>query len=109
MIYDVVVGSGFSAIATVCNLVELLPESSSVALVGGDPGFGRGTAYRTELYFTQIECSRGTHEPFSDRAGWSGVDPSVEGSATDDGGIRRKDFSLVAIIRVCCSFNPVNL
>ncbi|MHC2296057.1 FAD/NAD(P)-binding protein [Rhizobium mongolense] len=68
MIYDVVVvGSGFSAIATVCNLVELLPESSSVAVVGDDPGFGRGTAYRTELYLHRLNVPAGRMSLFADR------------------------------------------
>lgn len=68
MIYDVVVvGSGFSAIATVCNLVELLPGSSSVAVVGDDPGFGRGTAYRTELYLHRLNVPAGRMSLFADR------------------------------------------
>lgn len=41
--YDViVVGSGFSAIAVTCNLIEQLPASAKVAVVGDDPGFGAG-------------------------------------------------------------------
>lgn len=35
--YDViVVGSGFSAIAVTCNLIEQLPASAKVAVVGDD-------------------------------------------------------------------------
>jgi uncharacterized NAD(P)/FAD-binding protein YdhS len=68
MIYDaVIVGSGFSAIATVCNLVELLPETASVAIVGDDPGFGRGTAYRTELYLHRLNVPAGRMSLFADR------------------------------------------
>ncbi|WFU05215.1 FAD/NAD(P)-binding protein (plasmid) [Rhizobium sp. CB3171] len=68
MIYDaVVVGSGFSAIATVCNLVELLPETASIAIVGDDPGFGRGTAYRTELYLHRLNVPAGRMSLFPDR------------------------------------------
>ncbi|RKD60790.1 FAD/NAD(P)-binding protein [Rhizobium sp. WW_1] len=68
MIYDaVVVGSGFSAISTVCNLVELLPETASVAIVGDDPGFGRGTAYRTELYLHRLNVPAGRMSLFPDR------------------------------------------
>lgn len=68
MIYDaVIVGSGFSAIATVCNLVELLPQSASVAVIGDDPGFGRGTAYRTELYLHRLNVPAGRMSLFPDR------------------------------------------
>ena len=68
MIYDVVVvGSGFSAISTVCNLVELLPETASIAIVGDDPGFGRGTAYRTELYLHRLNVPAGRMSLFPDR------------------------------------------
>ncbi|MDL2403114.1 FAD/NAD(P)-binding protein [Rhizobium mayense] len=68
MIYDaVVVGSGFSAIATVGNLVELLPETASIAVVGDDPGFGRGTAYRTELYLHRLNVPAGRMSLFPDR------------------------------------------
>ncbi|MFT3999169.1 MAG: FAD/NAD(P)-binding protein [Rhizobium sp.] len=68
MIYDaVIVGSGFSAIATVCNLVELLPESASIAVIGDDPGFGRGTAYRTELYLHRLNVPAGRMSLFPDR------------------------------------------
>ncbi|MBX5223175.1 FAD-dependent pyridine nucleotide-disulfide oxidoreductase [Rhizobium sp. NLR8a] len=60
MIYDViVVGSGFSAIAVTCNLIEQLPASATVAVVGDDPGFGRGTAYRTELYLHRLNVPAG--------------------------------------------------
>ena len=68
MIYDVViVGSGFSAIATVCNLVELMPASASIAIVGDDPGFGRGTAYRTELYLHRLNVPAGRMSLYPDR------------------------------------------
>lgn len=68
MIYDaVIVGSGFSAIATVCNLVELLPASASIAVVGDDPGFGRGTAYRTELYLHRLNVPAGRMSLYPDR------------------------------------------
>ncbi|MBX4916930.1 FAD/NAD(P)-binding protein [Rhizobium bangladeshense] len=60
MVYDViVVGSGFSAIAVTCNLIEQLPASATVAVVGDDPGFGRGTAYRTELYLHRLNVPAG--------------------------------------------------
>ncbi|GAA3066014.1 FAD/NAD(P)-binding protein [Rhizobium viscosum] len=60
MIYDVVVvGAGFSAIAVTCNLIEQLPASAKVAVIGDDPGFGRGTAYRTELYLHRLNVPAG--------------------------------------------------
>jgi uncharacterized NAD(P)/FAD-binding protein YdhS len=68
MSYDVVVvGAGFAAIATVCNLIELLPPSARVAVVGDDPGFGRGTAYRSELYLHRLNVPAGRMSLFPDR------------------------------------------
>jgi len=68
MSYDVVVvGAGFSAIATVCNLIEHLPASAKVAVVGDDPGFGRGTAYRSELYLHRLNVPAGRMSLFPDR------------------------------------------
>jgi len=68
MIYDaVLVGSGFSAIATLCNLIELLPVTATVAVIGDDPGFGRGTAYRSELYLHRLNVPAGRMSLFPDR------------------------------------------
>lgn len=68
MIYDVVVvGSGFSAIAVTCNLLELLPREARVAVIGDDPGFGRGTAYRSELYLHRLNVPAGRMSLFADR------------------------------------------
>ncbi|QRM47257.1 FAD/NAD(P)-binding protein [Rhizobium sp. BG4] len=68
MIYDaVLVGSGFSAIATLCNLIERLPASAAVAVIGDDPGFGRGTAYRSELYLHRLNVPAGRMSLFPDR------------------------------------------
>ncbi len=68
MVYDViVVGSGFSAIAVTCNLIERLPGTAAIAVVGDDPGFGRGTAYRTELYLHRLNVPAGRMSLFSDR------------------------------------------
>jgi len=53
MIYDVVVvGSGFSAIATVSNLIEVLPESATVAVVGDDPASGAERLIARSFTFT---------------------------------------------------------
>lgn len=67
MSYDVaVVGSGFSAIAVTINLIRLLPPACSIAIVGDDPGFGRGTAYRTELYLHRLNVPAGRMSVFPD-------------------------------------------
>ncbi|MET0748244.1 MAG: FAD/NAD(P)-binding protein [Rhizobium sp.] len=67
MAYDVaVVGSGFSAIAVTINLLRLLPSSARVAVVGDDPGFGRGTAYRTEFYLHRLNVPAGRMSVFPD-------------------------------------------
>ncbi|MBP2550117.1 putative NAD(P)/FAD-binding protein YdhS [Neorhizobium galegae] len=55
MKYDVaVVGAGFSAIAVTINLMRQLPASARIAVVGDDPGFGRGTAYRSEFHLHRL-------------------------------------------------------
>lgn len=67
MTYDVaVVGSGFSAIALTINLLRLLPPSASIAVVGDDPGFGRGTAYRTEFYLHRLNVPAARMSLFPD-------------------------------------------
>ncbi|MEZ2131582.1 MULTISPECIES: FAD/NAD(P)-binding protein [unclassified Sinorhizobium] len=69
MAYDVVVvGSGFSAIAVTINLLCLLPATRSIAVVGDDPGFGRGTAYRTEFYLHRLNVPAGRMSVFPDRS-----------------------------------------
>jgi uncharacterized NAD(P)/FAD-binding protein YdhS len=68
LVYDVVVvGAGFSAIAVTINLVGKLPPSASIAIIGDDPGFGRGTAYRTELYLHRLNVPAGRMSVFPDR------------------------------------------
>lgn len=68
MAYDIaVVGSGFSAIAVTINLLRLLPATRSIAVVGDDPGFGRGTAYRTEFYLHRLNVPAGRMSVFPDR------------------------------------------
>ena len=55
MSYNVaVVGGGFSAISLTINLLRALPPEASIAIVGDDAGFGRGTAYRTELHLHRL-------------------------------------------------------
>ena len=68
MTYDVaVVGSGFSAIALTINLLEILPSTASIAVIGDDPGFGRGTAYRTEFYLHRLNVPAARMSVFPDR------------------------------------------
>jgi uncharacterized NAD(P)/FAD-binding protein YdhS len=68
LVYDVaVVGSGFSAIAVTINLLRLLPASRRIAVIGDDPGFGRGTAYRTEFYVHRLNVPAGRMSLFPDR------------------------------------------
>lgn len=68
MIYDVVVvGAGFSAIAMACNLIDALPAGASIAIVGDNPGFGRGTAYRTELHLHRLNVPAARMSLFPDR------------------------------------------
>ncbi|MET4692054.1 putative NAD(P)/FAD-binding protein YdhS [Sinorhizobium fredii] len=68
LLYDVaVVGSGFSAIAVTIHLLRLLPRSASIAVVGDDPGFGRGTAYRTEFYVHRLNVPAGRMSVFPEQ------------------------------------------
>ncbi|WEX90280.1 FAD/NAD(P)-binding protein [Sinorhizobium garamanticum] len=68
MLYDVaVVGSGFSAIAVTINLLRLLPASTSIAIVSDDPGFGRGTAYRTEFFVHRLNVPAGRMSLFPEK------------------------------------------
>ncbi|KQV38683.1 FAD-dependent pyridine nucleotide-disulfide oxidoreductase [Rhizobium sp. Root1204] len=68
LVYDiVVVGSGFSAIAVTINLLQLLPASSSIAIIGDNRGFGRGTAYRTEFHLHRLNVPAGRMSVFPDK------------------------------------------
>ncbi|NTJ43669.1 FAD-dependent oxidoreductase [Agrobacterium larrymoorei] len=68
MFYDVaVIGSGFSAISAAINLLRLLPEQASIAIVGDESGFGRGTAYRTELHLHRLNVPAARMSAFADR------------------------------------------
>lgn len=68
MIHDViVVGAGFSAIAMACNLIDALPAGSAIAIIGDNPGFGRGTAYRTELHLHRLNVPAARMSLFPDR------------------------------------------
>lgn len=68
MVYDVViVGAGFSAIGVLINLMSALPSNASVAVVADDSGFGRGTAYRTELHLHRLNVPAGRMSAFPDK------------------------------------------
>jgi len=67
MLYDVVVvGSGFSAIAVTINLLRSMPDGASLAVVGDDVGFGRGTAYRTEFHLHRLNVPAARMSVFCD-------------------------------------------
>lgn len=69
MSYDVaLVGSGFSAICTAAHLLSSLPADASIAIVGDESDFGRGTAYRTELPYHRLNVPAGRMSVFPDRA-----------------------------------------
>ena len=68
MSYDVaVVGTGFSAISVTIQLLSSLPADASIAIVGDDTDFGRGTAYRTELPFHRLNVPAGRMSLFPER------------------------------------------
>lgn len=68
MSYDVaLVGSGFSAICTAVHLLSSLPAEASIAIVGDESDFGRGTAYRTELPYHRLNVPAGRMSVFPDR------------------------------------------
>ncbi|MEJ8309556.1 FAD/NAD(P)-binding protein [Agrobacterium larrymoorei] len=107
MIYDVaVVGSGFSAISLVTNLLQLLPAGTSIAVVGDDASFGRGTAYRTELHLHRLNVPAARMSAFSDRPddflNWlksRGRDVASSGFASrNDYGLYLRD-TLAALLR----------
>jgi uncharacterized NAD(P)/FAD-binding protein YdhS len=64
-----VVGSGFSAIAVTINLLRLLPPAQSIAVVGDDPAFGRGTAYRSEFHLHRLNVPAARMSVFPDAPG----------------------------------------
>ena len=68
MSYDVaLVGSGFAAICTAAHLLSSLPAKASIAIVGDESDFGRGTAYRTELPYHRLNVPAGRMSVFPDR------------------------------------------
>lgn len=62
-----VIGSGFSAAALSLNLVELLPATAKVHLVGAHSKYGRGIAYGTVADCHLLNVPAGRMSLFSDR------------------------------------------
>lgn len=94
--YDVaIVGAGFSAIALAMNLLRVLQPPVSVAIVGDDPGFGRGTAYRTDLRVHRLNVAAARMSVYADEPddflSWLG---SRYGSVSPDGFAARTDYGL---------------
>ncbi|MFS8124397.1 FAD/NAD(P)-binding domain-containing protein [Rhizobium sp. BR 250] len=84
MSYDVaLVGSGFSAICTAAHLLSSLPAEASIAIVGDESDFGRGTAYRTELPYHRLNVPAGRMSVFPDRP-QDFVDWLIENGITRD-------------------------
>lgn len=68
MKYDVaVVGAGFSAIAVTLQLLRKLPADCTIAVVGDDPAFGRGTAYRSEFHIHRLNVAAARMSIFPDK------------------------------------------
>lgn len=64
-----VIGSGFSAVALSLNLLELLPATAKVSLVGSASGQGRGLAYSTQADCHLLNVPAGRMSLFVDRPG----------------------------------------
>ncbi|MGF6177301.1 FAD/NAD(P)-binding protein [Ensifer sp. 4252] len=94
--YDVaIVGAGFSAISLAMNLLRVLRPPVSVAIVGDDPGFGRGTAYRTDLRVHRLNVAAARMSVYADEPddflSWLG---SRYGGVSPDGFAARTDYGL---------------
>ncbi len=62
-----VLGAGFSATATIINLLEHLPPEKSVAVAGADSRFGLGTAYSTDDDGHRLNVSAARMSLYADR------------------------------------------
>lgn len=96
MVYDVaVIGSGFSAISLVTNLLLKIPSDRSIAVIGDDADFGRGTAYRTELHLHRLNVPAARMSAFTDRPDDFVQWLSRKGRRPDEGGFAsRNDYGL---------------
>lgn len=62
-----VLGAGFSATATIINLLEHLPPEKSVSVAGADGSFGLGTAYSTVDEGHRLNVSAARMSLYADR------------------------------------------
>lgn len=62
-----VIGSGFSAVALALNLVDLVPPTTRVSLVGARERQGRGIAYATTADCHRLNVPAGRMSLFADR------------------------------------------
>src|SRR4051812_31045789 len=62
-----VLGAGFSATATIINLLEHLPPEKSVAVAGAASNFGLGTAYSTTDDGHRLNVSAARMSLYADR------------------------------------------
>ena len=62
-----IVGAGFSAAAVAINLLEKLPHSQTVAVVGPRQAFGRGVAYGTARECHRLNVPAGRMSLYADR------------------------------------------
>lgn len=77
------------------NLLRVLRPPVSMAIVGDDPGFGRGTAYRTDLRVHRLNVAAARMSVYADEPddflAWLG---SRHGSVSPDGYAARTDYGL---------------
>jgi uncharacterized NAD(P)/FAD-binding protein YdhS len=83
-----VVGSGFSAIAVSVHLLRSLPPTATIAVVGDDPAFGRGTAYRTEFHLHRLNVPAGRMSLFPEEP-----DHFLDWLSRQGRGISRDEFA----------------
>lgn len=62
-----VIGSGYSAVALALNLIDLLPPTAKISLVGTAAGQGRGIAYATKAECHLLNVPAGRMSLFADR------------------------------------------
>ena len=62
-----VIGSGFSAVALSLNLLDVLPPTAQVSLVGPTERQGRGVAYSTRLDCHLLNVPAGRMSLYADR------------------------------------------
>ncbi|MBB1250989.1 FAD/NAD(P)-binding protein [Rhizobium sp. G21] len=63
-----VIGGGFSAVATVINVLDRLGQDKSIALVSRSSGLGRGVAYSTTEAKHRLNVPAGRMSLLADKA-----------------------------------------